>query len=168
MTRVDVIDALLGPETASAVAGLRGAKPELAAQMQDYYDAVFEPAPDSAEALSRSERWLIAVRTASHTGSASVVDWYRKLARQGGVPDEEISKAADVSQPWTSDSRISAIMRHVDLIVTHPVDSSRSDIEALQGAGLSPTAIVALSQVAAYVSYQLRLVAALRALGASR
>jgi uncharacterized protein YciW len=97
-----------------------------------------------------------------------VVDWYRKQARQGGVPDEEISKAAEVSQPWTSDSRTSAIMRHVDLIVTHPVDSSRSDIEALQGAWLSPTAIVALSQVVAYVSYQLRLVAALRALGASR
>jgi uncharacterized protein YciW len=58
-----------------------------------------------------------------------------------------------------------AIMRHVDLIVTRPVDSSRADIEALANAGLSPTAIVALSQVVAYVSYQLRLIAAFRALG---
>ncbi len=38
---------------------------------------------------------------------------------------------------------------------------------ALSDAGLSPQGIAALSQVVAYVSYQLRLIATLRALGAA-
>jgi uncharacterized protein YciW len=167
MTRLDVIDSILGPHAAAAIAPLREQKPELATQMQDYYDAVFDPAADSAAALSTNERWLIAVRTASHTGSAAVVDWYSDAAIRSGVDDTAFALATDVSTPWSGEPRMTAMMRHVDLIVTHPVDSSRADIEALTSAGLSPTAIVALSQVVAYVSYQLRLVAAFRALGES-
>lgn len=165
MMRIDVIDTLLGPESAAAVAELRNQKPELAMQMQDYHDAVFEPALDSAEALSPSERWLIAVRTAAHTESDTVVDWYAEQARGSRVDGADIARAKDVATPWNGDQRIGAIMKHVDLIVTHPVDSSRADIEALANAGLTPAGIVALSQAVAYVSYQLRLVAALRALG---
>lgn len=165
MTHPDVIDVVLGPESSSAVAPLRGQKPELAAQMQDYYDALFEPAADSALAFSPAERWLVAIRTAAHTGGIALVDWYAQQARLVGLDDALIARAVDVSSPWSGDPRSVAIMRHVDLIVTRPVDSSRADIEALASAGLSPAGIVVLSQVVAYVSYQLRLIAALRALG---
>jgi uncharacterized protein YciW len=165
MTRTDVIDAVLGPETAAAVETLRAQKPELAAQLQDYYDAVFAPGEDSALALSPSERWLIVIRTASHTGSTSVVNWYVSQAAGAGTSDALIAKAQDVSVPWNGDPRTTAIMRHVDLIVTRPVGSGKSDIAALSDAGLSPQGIVALSQVVAFVSYQLRLIATLRALG---
>ena len=165
MTGPDVIDSILGPESAIAVSVLRSEKPELAAQMQDYYDAVFDPAPDSAQALSPAKRWLIAVRTASHTKSAAVVEWYSAQALRSGVDENSIAKAANVSKHWTDEPGMTAILRHVDLIVTHPVDSSRFNIEALSDAGLTPAEIVALSQVVAYVSYQLRLIAAFRALG---
>lgn len=168
MTRLDVIDSILGPQASAAVAPLREEKPELAAQMQDYYDAVFAPAADSEAALSTTERWLIAIRTASQTNSSAVVDWYSAEAIRSGVDAAAIEKAADASKPWAGEPRMAAMMRHVDLIVTHPVDSSRADIEALSDAGLSPAGIVALSQVVAYVSYQLRLVAAFRALGEPR
>jgi uncharacterized protein YciW len=168
MTRTDVIDSILGPHSAAAVSLLRGEKPELAAQMQDYYNAVFEPAPDSAQALSPAERWLIAVRTASRTKSAIVVEWYSEQALRSGVDTDAIAKTADSALPWVGEPRMTAIMRHVDLIVSHPGDSSRADIDALLNAGLTPAAIVALSQVVAYVSYQLRLIAAFRALGDGR
>ncbi len=165
--RVDVIDSILGVEAAGAVATLRSQKPELASQLQDYYDAVFLPATDSSAALSPAERWLIAIRTASHTRSGAAVDWYSAQADTSKVEEGLIVKARNAAEPWNGDPRSNAIMRHVDLIVTHPVDSSQSDIDALADGGLSPMAIVALSQVVAYVSYQVRLVATLRALGAS-
>lgn len=165
MISVDVIDAILGPASSAAVSGLRGQKPELGAQMQDYYDAVFAPSASSAAALVPAERWLIAVRTAAHSGSQAVVDWYAGRAQDAGVEAVVIDSAADVTSPWVRDQRGAAIMRHVDLIVTHPVDSEQSDIERLSAVGLTPAGIVALSQVVAYVSYQLRLIAALRALG---
>jgi len=167
MSQADVIDAVLGPEAAAAVEPLRAQKAELAAQMQDYYDAVFLPGPESTLALSPSERWLIAIRTASHTGSTSLVDWYVSRATDSGTSEALIAKAQDVSSPWNGDPRTTAIMRQVDLIVTRPVESSKADISALSDAGLSPQGIVALSQVVAYVSYQLRLIATLRALGAT-
>lgn len=167
MTRIDVVNSMLGP-AASAVAPLRGVEPKLAAQMQDYYDAVFSPPADSAEALSLAERWLIAIRTASHTGSEEVVAWYTARALDTGIGETLIEQARTVAVPWNGAPRMTAIMRHVDLIVTRPVDSSRSDINALINARLSPAAIVVLSQVVAYVSYQLRLVAVLRALGNPR
>jgi uncharacterized protein YciW len=165
VTTGDTIDAILGPRAAAAVAPLRTVKPELAAQMQDYYRAVFDPSAESGAQLSPEVRWLIAIRTASHTGSASVVDWYAARATEAGIEPGMISDAQDVENAWKSDPRTNAIMRHVDLIVTRPVESTRTDIEALSSAGVSPPAIVALSQVVAYVSYQLRLIAVFRALG---
>ena len=164
---VDVIDSILGEPAAGAVAALRMNKPELAVQMQDYYDSVFRPAADSAGALTVTERWLIAVRTASHTSSGAVVDWYVAKGFDSGVDQELVKQAKNTDEAWTGDPRTTAIMRHVDLVVTRPVDSTQNDIESLLEAGLVPMAIVALSQVVAYVSYQVRLIATLRALGAS-
>lgn len=165
MTQSDVIDTILGAKSAASVASLRASKPELAVQMQAYSDAVFIPAPDSARQLSPSERCLIAIRTASHSRSAPIVDWYEARARESGAEETSIAKAKMVSDPWNGDRRSTAIMRHVDLIVTRPVDSSQEDMSALLDAGLTPGGIVALSQVVAYVSYQIRLIATLRALG---
>ena len=44
----------------------------------------------------------------------------------------------------------------------------RSALEPLRRAGLDDPAIVALAQLVAFLSYQLRVVAGLRAMGASR
>jgi uncharacterized protein YciW len=166
VTEVDVVDTILEDARTPHVGELRAVKPELAAQMQGYYDAVFLPDDTSTLALSAGERFLIALRTAAHTGSTRVEDWYRGQAESSDVSEMLIAKAGDVSQPWNGDPRTTAIMRHVDLIVTRPVDSNRADIEALADVGVSPQGIVALSQVVGYVSYQVRLVASLRALGA--
>ncbi len=168
MTQIDVIDTMLGEDAAGAVSGLRAQKPELATQMQAYYETVFDPAPESAAALSPAERWAAAIRTASHTGSTTVVSWYSNQAVRADVPEAIIATALDIENVEFGSERLDAIMRHVDLVTTSPVESRREDIEALAGAGLSPTGIVALSQVIAYVSYQLRLVAALRAIGGSK
>ncbi len=165
---VDVIDEILGENNTDRVVMLRSQKPELASQRQAYYDAVFEPAPDSAEAFSVADRFLVAVRTASHTGSAAVVDWYSGRARESGVEGPAIDRARNVAEPWPDEDRLGPVMRHVDLITARPVESSKRDIDALLESGLTPGAVVVLSQVVAYVSYQLRLIAALRALGESR
>lgn len=165
MSRLDVVDTMLVPESRAVARELRGQKPELAEQLQDYYEAVFDPNADSAKALSRTDRLLIAERTASHTNSAAAIEWYAAQARQSDAEEAAIAAAMDVSSPFKGDPRLRAIMRHVDLIVLTPVESTQADIEVLEAAGLSPTGIVAVSQVVAYVSYQVRLIAALRALG---
>ncbi len=164
-TAPDVLNAILGIDVESHLATLRQQKPQLVTELQDYYDSLFEPAPHSAAALPLNDRYLIAVRTASHTRSAAVVAWYRALAEAAGVPASELDRAADAATTIDDESSLGAALRHTDLLTLRPADATADDLQALKNAGLTPAGIVSLSQVIAFVSYQLRLAAALRALG---
>lgn len=161
---LDAIDVILG-EAGPRVRALRRQKPELAEQLQDYYRAVFEPDAESAAALPLADRGAIAVRVASHTGSTAVADWYADLAASAGVDGETLARARDVAQPWTEETALAAAIRHADMLTTRPASAQRGDIAALKAAGFSPAGIMSLAQVVAFVSYQLRLIAGLRALG---
>jgi len=52
-------------------------------------------------------------------------------------------------------------------LTTDPRNGDRAAIDALRSAGLADPAIVALAQLVAFLSYQLRVVAGLRAMRAS-
>jgi uncharacterized protein YciW len=53
-------------------------------------------------------------------------------------------------------------------LTTDPRRGDRAALEALRRAGLGDAAIVALAQLVAFLSYQLRVVAGLKAIRASR
>ncbi len=160
----DAIDAILGADAAQ-VAALRARHPQHVAQLQAYHDAVFAPNAWSAAAFSARDRALVAVRVASHTGSAAVAAWYAYLARAAGAGADAIAAAADVASAWSGVSPLDAAIRHADKLTLAPDSIRKADLDALASAGLTPAAILALSQTVAFVSYQLRLVALLRALG---
>ena len=164
----DVISRMLGIDDSSPITALRNRKPELIPQLQRYYDAVFVPGADSAAALALRDRALVAIRVASHTQSQTVADWYAELARSAGADQEVVERARDVGARWTDETLLGAAMRHADLLTTHPIDAQPEDIAALKHAGFSPAGILSLSQTIAFVSYQLRLVAGLRAFGEQR
>jgi uncharacterized protein YciW len=164
-TRPDTINTILGAGESSRIAALRNQKPELIGQLQDYYLAIFEPNPYQAGEFSALDRFLIAVRVASHTGSAAVADWYANLATEAGADAAVLERIRDVATPWTDETPLGAAVRRSDLVTVRPADTEPSDIQALKDAGFSPAGILSLSQVIAFVSYQLRLIAGLRALG---
>jgi uncharacterized protein YciW len=62
---------------------------------------------------------------------------------------------------------MAAMLRHVDLVTCSPKDATRADIVALQRAGVADADIVRLSQLIAFVNYQVRVVAGLRLMGAA-
>ncbi len=164
-TSTDVINAILGVDEKSPLVALRNRKPNLVAELQDYYNSIFQPTAESAAALSLPDRYVVAVRAASFTGSEAVANWYANLAAHAGVSDELIASARDVTIPWTGDAALDAAIRHTDLLTTHPRDARPEDLQALKDAGFTPAGIVSLAQTVAFVNYQLRLVAGLRALG---
>jgi CMD domain protein len=161
----DVVNAILGIDESSPIAQLRNQKPELVTELQDYYDSLFDPEQGSAEALPVQSRALVAIRVASHTGSSAVAEWYAHLARESGASDEAIASARNVGDAWPEDAALGAAIKHADLLTTQPAAARKSDLEALKAAGYTPAGIVSLSQTIAFVSYQLRLIAGLRALG---
>jgi uncharacterized protein YciW len=56
--------------------------------------------------------------------------------------------------------------RHADRLTLAPREATRQDIAALTAAGITEPDIVRLSELAAFVNYQLRVVAGLRLLKA--
>jgi CMD domain protein len=60
--------------------------------------------------------------------------------------------------------RLAAAFDHMHLLVFHPRDAAPEALQELLDAGWSTTAIVTLSQIAAFLSFQIRVVAGLRVL----
>ena len=100
----DVINAILQVSDGSPITTLRDQKPELAKQLQDYYLALFEPDAESAAAFPLTDRYLVAVRVAAHTGSWAVVDWYATLAREAGVADDLLARVENTKIAWTEET----------------------------------------------------------------
>lgn len=63
-------------------------------------------------------------------------------------------------------SKLAAAFEHTHMLVFHPRDSAPAYLQALIDAGWSTTGIVVISQLVAFLSYQIRVVAGLRVLNA--
>jgi uncharacterized protein YciW len=161
----DVIDGLLGLSPGSVAAKLRDAKPEYREDLQNYYLSIFEPDAESAAAFSVADRGVVAVRVASHTGSTAAADFYADVARTAGADDATITRARNVATQWTDETVLGAAIRRADRVTTEPITTKPEHIRELENAGLSSAGILSLSQVIAFVSYQVRLIAGLRAFG---
>ena len=59
------------------------------------------------------------------------------------------------------------VFNHLHLLIFHPRDAAPGALQELLDAGWSTTGIVTLSQIAAFLSFQIRVVAGLRALTAA-
>jgi len=64
-------------------------------------------------------------------------------------------------------ARLAAALEHTHMLVFRPRDSNPAALQALLDAGWSTTDIVTLSQLVAFLSFQIRTVAGLRALAAA-
>ncbi len=106
-------------------------------------------APDDPGGLSHAERLTLASRIALRNGDEALAAHY----------------ASEVTPH--DDARWAAILRHVDLVTDRPKDATRADIAALRAAGVAEADIVRLSQVIAFVNYQVRVIAGLRLIGAA-
>lgn len=64
-------------------------------------------------------------------------------------------------------AKLSAALEHAHLLTLRPRDASREVLQALLDAGWSTSAIVTISQLVAYLAFQIRIVEGLSALAAS-
>ncbi|MBH0619601.1 CMD domain protein, partial [Salmonella enterica] len=64
-------------------------------------------------------------------------------------------------------SRVAAALEHAHMLVLHPRDAEPAALQRLLDAGFSTTEVVTLSQLVAFLSFQIRVVAGLAALDAA-
>ncbi len=163
-TPLDVFAVLAEIRPDALVARLREQRPGLTRFSQASYESLLEPVTE--DSLSRKEREMVALRVALLTPDDRLAGWHTqrlKAASGTAATVSAVSGFPSVSPELTP--REVAILWHTDLVTQRPVDAGQSDIDALRTAGLSTLEIVTLSQLIAFVAFQIRVLATLRAFG---
>ena len=146
---LDIIAALAGVEADSPLATLRAQRPESVQHAQGSYAALFDPA--ESVGLAPGERFAVARHVAQlHAAEAAEQHYAARLAAVG--------------EPSPS-PRLSALLAHAELLSQRPAAARPADLQALADAGLFTREIVTLSQIIAFVAFQVRVIAGLRLLG---
>ncbi|WOD16089.1 CMD domain protein [Paraburkholderia kirstenboschensis] len=161
----DVVSQLSGLAADGDVAALRAARAEATRYTQGSYDALFSP---DVVGLTLDERLYAAWYAAWLTPSVDAARFYRERLLTESHDRATHAAALDrivASGPAAvDDTRLAAILAHTHLLITRAAIAGPKELSTLQAAGLTTPAIVALSQLMAFVSYQVRLVATLRAM----
>lgn len=121
------------------------------------HDATLKPTPSGG--LTHSERAALACRMARLNLDGELASHYESMFAAGEALYVSI---ADPSFDGADNARLKAIIRHTDLVTRSPKDAAEGDIAALKAAGILEQDIVGLSELIAFVNYQVRLVAGLR------
>lgn len=144
--RPDAIDRAAGLDPESPIYALRARQPAYLDGAEDCRIAVLTPDDDLG--LAPALRAAIARRAALSSGNPRLIADYPEPAEAalralatGGTPD---------------DPCLAAIAAHADMIATDPGAAGPANLAALQAAGLSVPQIVALSELLAYVGFQVR------------
>lgn len=160
-----LIESLAGVAPGSPLAEALAERAQIMELSQGAHDAVLLPRDPGG--LSHAERAALAVRMATLNADAALATHYRELlARAGETP--ALAAVAAGGAVEGADVRLSAVVRHTDLLTSRTREASKADIAALVAAGISEADIVRLAELAAFVNYQARVIAGLRLLGASR
>jgi CMD domain protein len=156
----DLIDRLAGIEAGSPLAALRRQRPEVVDHMQGAYDALVDP-PDPGH-VSHAERAAIALRVAVIERDATFIAHFRTVlseARASGF-------IAAAERTATGDSRLEALLAYADLAANEPDRADRAEMDRLRALGLDSRDIVAVTQLVAFMTYEIRVLAGLRILKA--
>ena len=193
-TDADVIDTLAGIEPGSPLDAIRRRRTAAREQAQASYRALFAPElPGGVTATERfavaafvtglhGEAETASFYAAGLGASGASPDFCRAIdtaiaAAQGQGPYGSYP-AGPLSREDTAGpthrvaaetraalgSRLAAAFDHMHLLVFHPRDAAPAGLQALLDAGWSTADIVTLSQIAAFLPFQIRVVAGLRAL----
>ena len=188
----DVMDALAGIKPGSALDAVRNRRPQAREQAEASFRALFEP--ESFAGVSATERFALAVFvTGLHGDAVSAAFYAERLAATGPAPEVAAAIDAAIATgqgpyggypagPLSREdapgpsyhvgpearrilgARLAAAFDHAHLLVFHPRDAEPARLQALQDAGWSTTDIVTLSQIIAFLSFQIRVAAGLRVL----
>lgn len=162
---VDVIDRTVPLAPGEPLHGLRQQRPKIVAATQGSYEAMFSAA---VTGISVVERLLVALHACRLSGAVALAEHYReRLQAEGADPALVGTVDQGADQVIAADARVRALLGFTRTLIEKPIEGDRKAVAALIAAGLSTPAVVAVSQLIAFLSYQIRLQAGLRAMAAA-
>jgi uncharacterized protein YciW len=149
----DVIDRAAGLAPGDPLHAARRFRAKVVEATEASHDALlFDP----VQGLSTEDRLRVAAHACRIAGAATLVQHYEALLT--AAPRRDAPAAA----------ALPAMQRFAEALITNPRLGDRAALETLRRVGLDDAAIVALAQLVAFLSYQLRVVAGLQAMRAAR
>ena len=149
----DVIDTAAGLAPGGALHAARRFRQTVVDATQASHDALLN---EPVAGLSTADRLRVAMHCCQAAGAAELAAHYAALLQAQGTV--QASAALPAMLAWAG------------TLSTEPRRGDRAALQALKDAGLDDAAVVALAQLVAFLSYQTRVVAGLKALrdGAAR
>ena len=126
-------------------------------------DAVLFEDP-ALEPQQRRERLQVAVYGAALSQANALVDSYAQQARQAGVSEAHIAALSAGDASVIAEPALKAALDYTATLLLRPLAGDQQALQQLQQAGMDTDQIVALSQLVAFLSFQVRMLAGLRAL----
>ena len=148
----DVIDRAAGFAPGDPLHAARRFRAKVVEATEASHDALLR---QPVEGLSTADRLRVALHVCTIAGAASLALHYEEQ-----LAEESAAEPASRALP--------AMLQFAAALTTDPRRGDRAALDALRRAGLGDAAIVALAQLVAFLSYQLRVVAGLQAMRASR
>jgi CMD domain protein len=187
VSAVDVIDHLVGIAPGSRLDAVRAQRAQARDNAQTSYRSLFQP--DEPRAFSLLERHAVAVFVAELHRQPAIAAFYAEglaallpalsaeAARgltegpygnfpAGPLSVEDTDGVVFVPGPELG-ARLQAALAHAHMLVFHPRDAAAEHLRMLEAAGWTVDGIVTLSQLVAFLSFQIRVVVGLRALAAA-
>lgn len=161
----DFIDQAVPLAPGQALHALRRERPKIVDATQASQQAMFGEAVTGS--LSVRHRLAVALHCCRLAQAPGLAALYEQALLDGGAPADHVRALGTDSVATVVSPRLAALLRFAGTLTRKPLDGDRAAIDALLAAGLAPPDIVALGQLVAYLSYQIRLVAGLQAMAAA-
>ena len=149
----DVIDRAAGLAPGDPLHTARRFRAKVVEATEASHDALLQQPVDG---LSTADRLRVAAHVCTIAGAASLAQHYEERLAGPAGRDAPLSPA------------LPAMLQFAAALTTDPRLGDRTALEPLRRAGLGDPAIVALAQLVAFLAYQVRVVAGLRAMRANR
>ena len=161
----DTIDQMAGLASGSPLHTLRHQRDKVAAATQGSHDAMFDAA---VEGLTVTERLLVALHACRLSQALELSQHYRSRLVALKVDPALLATVESVAESSGAaaavDPRLRAMLVFTHTLITNPINGDKPALMKLTDAGLTTPAVVALAQLIAFVSYQLRMVVGLKAM----
>ena len=162
-TAPDVIDQAVPLAAHQATHAVRHQRAKVAAATQGSYEAMFA---SSVQGISVAERLAVALHACQLSKADRLAAHYRERLVAEGAESALLGSLDRGDIGSLTDLRLQTILRFTTTLIERPIAGDRQAVEALLAAGLSTPAVVALGQLIAFLSYQIRLTAGLQAMAA--
>lgn len=159
---VDLIDNLLGLSPEGSTYAARHFRTKVLMGTQQSYEALFS----DKVALSLAYRWVVAFYACQLTQSKELAQYYLTQAQAHQVDANWLQAAANDQLDSIDDELLKTLLVFTRKLTLKPIEGDKEAVALLEQAGIATPDIIAVSQLIAFLSYQVRLVAGLKAMQA--